>query len=136
MKTKTVLDVAKCYKVTLNRLKGFYKSISASIVLDLGCGSGQLTLPLADIYDFVVGLDIQRSSVFYGKKIVRLLGRSKRVDFILGDGRKLPFSNSTFDIVFAFASLEHIRESNEVLYELNRVLKDDGFWWLICLISQ
>ena len=42
------------------------------------------------------------------------------------DGRELPFQNELFDLLFAFDVLEHIREFNNVLDEMARVLKTDG----------
>jgi len=86
-----------------------------------------LTFPLTNIYDLVIGLDLDKAKIIYGRRIVQLLEKSKKVDFILADGRSLPFKKSSFDAIFAFASLEHIMESNEVVYQLSMVLKNGGY---------
>lgn len=126
MKLKDILDTAKGYKRTLGRLKDFVPSNSETSVLDLGAGSGQLTFPLSDIYDFVIGLEIDKAKIIEGRRIARLLEKSQKIDFILADGRSLPFKRSSFDAIFAFASLEHIKESNEVVHSLSMVLKNRG----------
>lgn len=51
-----------------------------------------------------------------------------KVDFTHYDGLNIPFSDNTFDIVTAYAVIEHIEpaELDHVFRELRRVLKKDG----------
>jgi ubiquinone/menaquinone biosynthesis C-methylase UbiE len=48
--------------------------------------------------------------------------------YVLGDARKLPYPNHSFDVVFASNLLEHFpwHETTAVLREWGRVLADDG----------
>ena len=42
------------------------------------------------------------------------------------DGKKLPFKDSSFDYIFSSEVLEHVFNINEIMSELNRVLKING----------
>jgi SAM-dependent methyltransferase len=48
------------------------------------------------------------------------------------DGQHLPFSNNTFDSIFTSEVLEHIFNLNEIVPELNRVLKTGGHILITC----
>jgi ubiquinone/menaquinone biosynthesis C-methylase UbiE len=125
-KTEAILDTARGYGATLDRLQRFFPPSPTAVALDLGCGSGELTLPLSNIHDSIISLDLEKTSISLGKKIAYLMRKSRKVCFVVGNGEDLPFNKSIFDIVYAFASLEHMRDSSKVLSELNRVLRNDG----------
>lgn len=46
---------------------------------------------------------------------------------IVADGHNLPFENNTFDAVFSEAVLEHVHNPQQVVAEIHRVLKSDGY---------
>ena len=48
--------------------------------------------------------------------------------FKVGDVRKLPFKDNTFDVVFSFGTIEHIRENQKACEEAFRVLKPGGIF--------
>lgn len=43
------------------------------------------------------------------------------------DLRKLPFADGSFDVVFASHVLEHIKEDDQALAEIRRILRPGGF---------
>ena len=43
------------------------------------------------------------------------------------DGKKIPFSDSTFDLIFSSHVLEHVKDVEKFQYEISRVLKKNGF---------
>ena len=53
---------------------------------------------------------------------------SNRVDYVWDAGRKLPFNDNTFDIIYASHILEHIPwyKTESVLFDWTRVLKHNG----------
>lgn len=110
----------------MNRLKLLIPLNPEISVLDFGAGSDQLTIPLSDIYNFVIGLDLDKAKIIEGRRIARLLKKSQKIDFVLVDGLSPPFRKSSLDAIFAFASLEHIKESNEVVHSLSIILKNGG----------
>ena len=46
---------------------------------------------------------------------------------IVADGHNLPFPDNTFDAVISEAVLEHVRNPKQVVTEIHRVLKPDGY---------
>src|SRR3989338_1042858 len=80
-------------------------------VLDLGCGTGDLTLTLAQLAENTVevtGLDYSRPMLELAKKKVVKSGVGEKVKFVHGEATSLPFPNGYFDCVgisFAFRNL-------------------------------
>lgn len=80
---------------------------------------------LARDYDYF-GVDISREVVKLAKKNFK--GRVEKNHFLVGDIRKLPFKDNTFDFVFSFGTIEHIRENEQAVKEAFRVLKPGGLF--------
>jgi len=114
----------------------FYRMLAAERggpVLDLGCGTGRLLIPLArDGFD-VVGLDLaapmlDRARAKGRRQARRLTGRTLLVQ---GDLRALPLGGPFSLAVMAFHTIQHLVEDDELvgaLREIRRVLRPDG--WL------
>lgn len=84
-------------------------------LLDFGCGSK----PYIDLFKNVkeyIGVDIEVSGHDF---------HDKKADFFY-DGKKLPFNDEEFDSIFSSEVLEHVFNIDEILSELNRVLKKKG----------
>ena len=76
----------------------------ANRALDVGCGSGILSLQLADHVNHVVGLDISRSMIALAKaQQVKL--KKNNVDFVVADLSNLPFKNGIFDFIASYNAL-------------------------------
>lgn len=77
---------------------------SAMRLLDIGCGSGRLTLNLAPFALAVIGLDRDREALARGRQRVRQLGLTN-VHFIAADAEARPYaeilSNTQIDMVVA-----------------------------------
>ena len=85
------------------------------IMLDFGCGSK----PYKELFnvDKYIGLDIERSGHDHKKE---------QIDFYY-DGKTIPFKNEYFDSVFSSEVFEHVFNFEEILRELNRVLKKNSY---------
>lgn len=97
-------------------------------ILDVGCGSGTITVGLGELaHDGkVVGLD--RSEKRF--EVARSLAMEAGVDnvtFQAGDAYELPFDDESFDIVHENAMLMHMANPDRVIGEMNRVLKPGGY---------
>jgi 23S rRNA (guanine745-N1)-methyltransferase len=88
-------------------------------VLDLGCGSGELTLKLSPFFKKIVGIDPFADYIKSAEKL-RKETDIKNVIFKVADGKNLPFKDEYFDIVFSSrgplsANIDFIKESFRVL---------------------
>ena len=97
-------------------------------IIDVGCGSGGVSIAFAKAGALVSGIDIEKDLYEIAKAQAKSL--DVPVDFFLYDGSKLPFSDSYFDYAVSVSVLEHT--DNPVLYleEIFRVLKPGGFLYL------
>lgn len=121
-------------------------------ILDFGCGIGLQSFLLAkggyEVYGLETVEDKSLDGFFRGKAEFHIMTRDESmksvwnviqtkvaVDFRFYDGAKQPFSNRYFDIVFAYAVLEHIppQELPRVLREIRRVLKLGGSFYVFQL---
>lgn len=100
---------------------------SGDKLLDIGCGPGSITLGLAEAVapQQVIGVDIGQEFVDTAKANAKSAG-TNNVEFAVGNALDLDFADDTFDVVFAFALLEHIPEPANALTEWKRVLKPGG----------
>jgi len=99
--------------------KGLYTGIKKNSkyvqgkLLDFGCGNK----PYESLFNVTeyIGLDIGESG-FPEEKSAE----------VIYDGKKIPFEDNTFDSILASEVMEHVFNPDQVLMELNRVLKKDG----------
>lgn len=88
-------------------------------ILDLGCGSGELTLKLSPFFKEIIGIDPFADYIKTAKRLKKAVG-AKNIIFKVADGEKLPFKDECFDIVFSSrgplsANIDFIKESFRVL---------------------
>jgi SAM-dependent methyltransferase len=96
--------------------------VPAKRVLDAGCGTGYGSNILAESGAAgVVGLDIDGAVIEAARRSAHPL-----VSLEVGDVRKLPFPDASFDVAVCFEVVEHLEEPERVLDELRRVLRADG----------
>ncbi len=103
-------------------------------VLELGCGTGRITMPLAHEGVHVVGIDRSGEMLARARRRVRRQRRGRRPDLIRGDIRRLPFSDASFQLVMApygiLQSLLSERDLTTTLSEVARVVEPDGMFCL------
>ncbi|MGD0343007.1 MAG: class I SAM-dependent methyltransferase, partial [Bacteroidales bacterium] len=110
------------YLFQLNYLENTFerKDISS---LDYGCGSGEfIYYANTNGYNFI-GVD----NYYEGSNIEEYnLSPSKVNIFVLSKNGEIPFPDKTFDYICSDQVFEHIQNLDLVLFELNRVLKENG----------
>ena len=93
------------------------------VVLDLGCGSGELTLQLSRYCKQIIGIDNYAKYINTAKKDKKKR-KINNATFKIGDARKLPFKNNSFDLVYS--SRGPLSVDADFLQEAKRVLKIKG----------
>lgn len=96
-------------------------------ILDIGCGRGQIFVPLTKRGNHVIGLE---PNVAYLEELVASLKQHGIAvcgsRLISGSAKAMSFPSAYFDAVICREVLEHIPEPEVVLVEIARVLKPGG----------
>jgi ubiquinone/menaquinone biosynthesis C-methylase UbiE len=104
-------------------------------VLELGCGTGRISMPLGRAGVRLVGIDRSEAMLARARHRVKHARLDKRLQLIRGDIRQLPFvSPGPFALVFApygiLQSLLRERDLKATLAAVHRVLEPDGTFGL------
>jgi len=98
-------------------------------ILDLACGFGRFTIPLAKQGYNTQGIDISPNLIREAR--VRAKEEKLNIKFKVGDMRKLSYKASSFDVIIcmwsAFIELSRKSDQLRAIKEMHRVLDKDGF---------
>jgi len=90
-------------------------------VLDVGCGTGDLSIELFErTAARVVGIDFCRPMLELARE------KASQLRFVEGDALRLPFADASFDAITIGFALRNLSSVSEGLTELRRVLKPDA----------
>lgn len=115
------------YKKTITSfISEYQKDIGATDIkiLDVETGNYWLLNLISD-NTTKVGLDLHSHDHFIDTTFIDFQ-TEKSSHFVFGDATTLPFSNSTFDIVYSNEFVSHVKDIDETLNEQLRVLKKGG----------
>jgi 2-polyprenyl-3-methyl-5-hydroxy-6-metoxy-1,4-benzoquinol methylase len=94
-------------------------------LLELGCGTAQLSLSLAPKVKEVVGLDISSEAYKIARTQCEKLG-IKNVTFVKADCRDVPFKHS-FDVVWSAGLIEHFFDKDiDIVRQHLKAVKPGG----------
>ena len=98
--------------------------IKDKMILDIGAGTGRVSVPLAKAGAKVTALDVSE------EMLRQVQGKSKKgkvvIETVVGDAESLPFEDNSFDMVVAGFLIVHLKDPTRFLDEAYRVLKDGG----------
>ncbi len=103
-----------------------HPSTEASL-LDVGCGSGAVTLQATtwvDANGWVIGSDVATAMLRLSQ--MKALQQRSNVTFCQMDAERLGFNNASFDYVTCAFSLFQFQDMDQALIEMRRVLKPGG----------
>jgi len=95
-------------------------------VLDVGCGTGEITMRLAERYPRAtfVGIDLVESHLVRARELSAR--HASRVRFEVGDALNLAFDDHSFDLVVCRHLLQAVPDAVRVLSEIRRVVRPGG----------
>jgi ubiquinone/menaquinone biosynthesis C-methylase UbiE len=101
-------------------------------IIDLGCGSGTDTIPLAKFVGHtgkVIGIDADNQMITIANKNAKEAGVSDVVIHRQYDAMSLPFDSDYFDACHTERLFQHLLNPEKVLSEMVRITKPGG--WLV-----
>ena len=148
---------ARHYTRSMDRSAPLYAAVCERIrphlsrdmnVLELACGTGQLSFPLSPYVRLWEATDAAPAMIQEAKKRIG----SSRLHFSVQDAAHLPYAPESFDAVVIANALHILPEPDRVLREIQRVLKPGGWLfaptfvhgggrlpplerWRVCLLS-
>ena len=109
------------------RLQLFYKEtktdpsqLPGKLVLDAGCGNGQLSRAIASAGAYVVGIDKQ----------AHLPKGEEKCQFVQCDFDDPPFLKESFDIIIANGSIHHTKNTFQSFQSLAKLVKPGGKFYV------
>jgi SAM-dependent methyltransferase len=93
-------------------------------VLDLACGTGNVSIPLARLGARVTGADIAPNLLAQARE--RAAAEGLQISFEEGDAEQLPYADATFDAVVTMFGAMFAPQPERVVAECARVLKPGG----------
>jgi ubiquinone/menaquinone biosynthesis C-methylase UbiE len=108
----------------------------SATVLDLGCGTGNLTIALLN---GTLGPTGRIVAVDISEKMLELARRKvtdTRVAWHCAAADQLPLEDGAIDHVICFSAWPHFHDPLEVVRELRRVLRGGGYLHILHLISR
>ena len=98
--------------------------------LEIGCGTGRMTLYISTDFEKVTGIDISGEMIKEAKKRLKdtnMVG----IELIETDGFNIPLADNSIDIAFSYLVFQHFK-TEEMIYsnfdEVYRVLKPKGIF--------
>jgi len=111
---------ATLYRNICDRIKPYLKRDMN--VLELACGTGQLSCPLSGRVRLWEATDFSPAMIAEAKK----KNCSSRLHFSVQDATALPYASESFDAVVIANALHIMPDPDKALAEIRRVLKPEG----------
>lgn len=97
-------------------------------ILDLGCGTGRFSAPLAEEFGCgVIGVDPSEAML----AAAAALCIREDIEWKQGSAERIPLEDSTVDLIFMSQVFHHLRDPEAALREIGRVLRPAG-----CLVIR
>jgi len=110
-------------KFILSKVK---KSIKKKSILDVGCGGGLATEPLAKKGAEVIGIDENNNNLKQAKK--HALEKSLKINYINTSFDNFIKNNKKkFDLILCLEVIEHVDNYKKTLEQITKIIKPGGF---------
>jgi ubiquinone biosynthesis O-methyltransferase len=99
-------------------------------VLEIGCGTGWLSLELARAGMNVKGVDLSEKRIAIAQRYFEQLKKKENIkgdiDYIACPVQEVSFKKSVFDLIVCWDSLHHIQNIESIMKKITQWLKPDG----------
>ena len=125
------------YDQTLGKIKRHHEMLDLAVemsnvkageyILDIGCGTGLLSLKFLEAAECTInGIDLSEDMLNIWKDKIEKLNLFNRVKTKLGDAANLEFEDSMFDIIASTVTLHHVKDKQQAINKIYRLLKSKG----------
>ncbi|MFX0561203.1 class I SAM-dependent methyltransferase [Tepidibacillus infernus] len=94
-------------------------------VLDLGAGTGYFSIPIAKQVKKVIAVDVSEKMLTHMKQEMEN-EKIENIDMVQHEIETLPFDNQTADRIIVSLVLHEVKDLNQTIREIRRVLNPDG----------
>lgn len=99
-----------------------------SLCVDVGCGGGYISKEINSVFKCnVYSLDSSRSAIEYAIKN----NSFEKSEYVNEPANRINLTDSSADLILCIGVLEHIKDIQSTLNELNRILKPSGKYVII-----
>jgi len=131
-------DVAKAFKrmASILPFKLLRRKVISTIkklnptgtLVDIGCGSGNLIIQIANSFSNLdlIGIDLSEEIITAAINQAEKNGVIKKIKFEIGSVEKLPFPDDSIDFIVSTLSLHHWSDPTTSFKEICRVLRKNG----------
>lgn len=97
-------------------------------VLEIGTGTGHILIQMAkhNPHLSMVGIDLSANMLAVARDNARRGGVADRIEFLVGDGKQLPFPPASFDAVLCHNVLHHLPDPLLLVAQIARVARADA----------
>jgi ubiquinone/menaquinone biosynthesis C-methylase UbiE len=103
--------------------------LNGKVILDAGCGNGQLTSLISN-YTKVIGMDLSQSVFSAEKRKNKITKKPGNLLFIEGNIMNPPLKEDSFDIIYSSGVLHHTPNTFESFKSLIPLMKKHGRYYI------
>jgi ubiquinone/menaquinone biosynthesis C-methylase UbiE len=102
--------------------------VATGRVLDVGTGPGRIAIRIAKLNPAfsIDAIDLSKSMLSLAEQNARAQGIGDRIRFSLGDAKRIPFADQTFDLLVCHNMLHQLPDPLVTVREIDRVTKPNG----------
>lgn len=99
-----------------------FRPLDDLVCLELGASNGITTERFAENFKSVIALDNDAETLKWAES-----NRRRNVEFLCSDGAEISLADNSVDVIICNQVYEHVNRQEELMSEIFRVLKYDGF---------
>jgi ubiquinone/menaquinone biosynthesis C-methylase UbiE len=122
---KGTTPMSHFFNTRMDRVSELLNGLDTGRILDVGCGPAFIGDKFRESDLEYFGLDISQYMI---RECVNYYCENTMFHFVLGSIEYLPFPDNYFDAVLCLGVLEYVRDEQNALEEITRVLKPQGLF--------
>ena len=110
------------------KIKNDFEPFKGLRILDVGCGGGLLSEPMARLGGKVMGIDASENNIKVAKS--HLKKSNLKVEYLCSSPEKILKIGKKFDVILNMEIVEHVQDLNLFLNQTSKFLKKNGLMYV------